>query len=516
LTLGQTLLAIKGKEGKVVALRIMREKPTEEIRRQTEKQLQSMTSKLSKRAQIVSTVTASSNTKTEILQKTADFDVLVLGLSDEGFLAETDFSGLPVDIAGHSEKPTLLVKRSEAFASYWLRRSWDLVAAVLPKLSPMQRATVGTEMQHHAVADVDFYVLMLLAASIALFGLLQDSAAVIIGAMLVAPLMSPILAMSHSIVRGQVSLFRQAADSTTNGIVLAIAVGTLLTLLLVSFGIPIPPTAQILARTQPNLLDLLVALASGAAAAYAISRSEVGAALPGVAIAAALVPPLTVAGYGLGTAQFEIAAGSLILFATNLAAIILSAAVVFLLLGFRPPTQSDRDEQARSGLRMAIIALVLIALPLVATTYTSSQQATQETIVTSILEQNWNPASAEVDDIFITDSRNVDLIVSFTIYDYTDSVHEQSLAELQQELSNALDETVVLEVRTINARSDRVDDKSSARILTQTPTPTAEEPAFVPTVTPSMKDDAPLAATAEPVPAAPPAPSLLATATAQP
>jgi uncharacterized hydrophobic protein (TIGR00271 family) len=282
-------------------------------------------------------------------------------------------------------------------------------------------------MHADAKADIDFYVLMVLAASIALFGLLQNSAAVIIGAMLVAPLMSPILAMAYSVVRGQAKMLRQATESAVNGIILAITVAALLSLLLVALGIPIPSTNEILARTQPNFLDLLVALASGAAAAYAISRSEVSAALPGVAIAAALVPPLAVVGYGLGTAQFDFAAGSLLLFLTNLAAIILAAATVFLLLGFRPPARDDRDEQARFSLKMAIVAMVLIAIPLFATTHASANQAARDQTVSLILENNWPPRQ---------------------------------------------DEPVILSARTINVKATNYDDASAAHLLTNTPTPT--------------------------------------------
>ena len=139
-------------------------------------------------------------------------------------------------------------------------------------------------------------MLIILASTIAYYGLLQSSAAVIIGAMLVAPLMSPMIAMAHAIVMGNLTMLRRAFLSTLAGVGVAIGIAALFTLLLPS----IPPSREILSRTAPTLLDLCVALASGAAAAYALARKEVAAALPGVAIAAALVPPLCVVGYGVG------------------------------------------------------------------------------------------------------------------------------------------------------------------------------------------------------------------------
>jgi uncharacterized hydrophobic protein (TIGR00271 family) len=413
-----------------------------------------------------------SNSKEGILQIADQYDAVLLGLSEEGFMAQTDFSGLPVAVAEAAAPATLLVKRHEQTLQYWLRRSWDELSDILPKLTPKRQAVVRSEMRRDAKADIDFYVLMVLAASIALFGLLQNSAAVIIGAMLVAPLMSPILAMAHSIVRGQLKMLRIAAESAVNGIVLAIVVAALMSLFLLVIGIPIHPTDEILARTQPNFLDLLVALASGAAAAYAISRSEVSAALPGVAIAAALVPPLAVVGYGLGTAQFDLAAGAILLFLTNLAAIVLAAAVIFLLLGFRPPTKADRGEQARFGLKLAVVSLVLISIPLLATSRFSANQAERDATIRAILESNWPPGQAQVTDIVVSRERFDDLLVSCTIFDHAGVVTDEAIAKLQVDISDAIDEQVILGARTINAQLYQYDKSSAARLLTVTATPT--------------------------------------------
>ncbi|NCF69003.1 MAG: DUF389 domain-containing protein [Chloroflexi bacterium] len=485
LSLGQYLMSEEQDGAEITALRVLSGRLTDKKKDEAERQLQRTLADLEDRSGIEGQVIAALNTKEGILQIADQYDVLLLGLSKEGFLAQTDFSGLPVDVAEESSLPTLLVKRGEKTAQYWLRRSWDEVSDVLPKLSPKRQAIVRSEMRHDAKADIDFYVLMVLAASIALFGLLQDSAAVIIGAMLVAPLMSPILAMAHSIVRGQLKMLREAAESAVNGIVLAITVAALLSLFLLAIGIPLHPTDEILARTQPNFLDLLVALASGAAAAYAISRSEVGAALPGVAIAAALVPPLAVVGYGLGTAQFDSALGAMFLFLTNLAAIVLAAAIVFLLLGFRPPTRTDRDEQARFGLKMAVIGLVLIAVPLLITSRASATQSEKETTIATILESNWPPSQAQVVDIEVSQKLFDDLQVTCTIFDYSGVVTDEAIAKLQVEISHAAGKPVTLGARTINARLMQFDDSSAARLLTATPTATT-----TPESTPSAQDGA--------------------------
>lgn len=147
----------------------------------------------------------------------------------------------------------------------------------LPTLDRSEQAVIYGQMRGNSRADADFYVMILLSSTIAFFGLLQNSVAVIIGAMLVAPLMSPMIAIAHSIVVGNLPMFRRAALSTLSGMLLAITSAALMTAFLPYIGL-IPASEQIIARTQPNLLDQYIALASGAAAAYALSRKGVAAA----------------------------------------------------------------------------------------------------------------------------------------------------------------------------------------------------------------------------------------------
>ncbi|MEM8862695.1 MAG: TIGR00341 family protein, partial [Chloroflexota bacterium] len=195
---------------------------------------------------------------------------------------------------------------------------WQQLDELVPTLNRDEQKIIYDDMRHNAVADIDFYLLILLASGIAYFGLQQNSSVVIIGAMLVAPLMSPMMAMGFSIVNGNLRLFWRSAVSTLSGMALAVGVSGVITFLFPLKNI----TEQILARTGPTILDLFVALISGMAGAYALGRKEVSASLPGVAIAASLVPPLCVVGFGLGSGNLDIASRALLLFTTNLASII--------------------------------------------------------------------------------------------------------------------------------------------------------------------------------------------------
>ena len=212
-----------------------------------------------------------------------------------------------------------------------------------------------------------FAILLVLAASIASFGLLGDSVAVVIGAMIVAPLMLPIMGLAFSISIGDRDRIVNSLLVSLAGIAMAVTVGFLLTLPVAGLLHP-QNNGQIMARTAPHLLDLLAALATGMAGAFALARRDVSDTLPGVAIAVSLVPPLANVGILLALGQPELASGSLLLFVTNYVAILLTGTLVFVLMGFRQVATAPFDRRAqRQALLVAMLALVLITIPLAIT-----------------------------------------------------------------------------------------------------------------------------------------------------
>lgn len=212
-----------------------------------------------------------------------------------------------------------------------------------------------------------FAILLVLAASIASFGLLGDSVAVVIGAMIVAPLMLPIMGLAFSISIGDRARIVNSLLVSLAGIAMAVTVGFLLTLPVAGLLHP-QNNGQIMARTAPHLLDLLAALATGMAGAFALARRDVSDTLPGVAIAVSLVPPLANVGILLALGQPELASGSLLLFVTNYVAILLTGTLVFVLMGFRQVATAPFDRRAqRQALLVAMLALVLITIPLAIT-----------------------------------------------------------------------------------------------------------------------------------------------------
>ena len=200
-----------------------------------------------------------------------------------------------------------------------------------------------------------FITLMILSTLLATTGLFQNSAPVIIGAMILAPLMAPIISFSMGVVRGEQQLIQESATTLFFGILTALAVSCLYT-----YMMPLNLlTDEMQGRLHPNVLDLMVAILSGIAGAYAHAKTEVAKSLAGVAIAVALIPPLSVAGIGIGWWETEIVVGSFLLFLTNLSGISLAAALTFLLLGYAP------IKRATKGLVLSSIFLAVISIPLV-------------------------------------------------------------------------------------------------------------------------------------------------------
>lgn len=210
-------------------------------------------------------------------------------------------------------------------------------------------------LKQNAVLSTSFVVLMVLSTLLATTGLFQSSAPVIIGAMILAPLMAPIISLSMGVARGEQFLIRESVWTLVIGVFTALAFSSLYT-----FFMPLTTlTDEMNARLNPNILDLMVAIISGIAGAYANSKSEIAKSLAGVAIAVALVPPLSVTGIGIGYGEIDIIYGSFLLFITNLVGITLAATMTFLVLGYAP------IYRAKKGILYTSVFLALVSVPLV-------------------------------------------------------------------------------------------------------------------------------------------------------
>jgi uncharacterized hydrophobic protein (TIGR00271 family) len=226
-----------------------------------------------------------------------------------------------------------------------------------PTLERDERKQLVGQIAVGAEGGVDFLVMMLLAATLASLGLLEGSTAVVIGAMLVAPLMGPLLAAGFALAQGNLQLFRDALGVSALGVFIGLAASLFIGALNPGFE----PSMEIEARGDPDVLDLLIALASGMVAAYAMGRSNMAGKLAGVAIAAALLPPLAVIGISLTNDNLFVAGNAAILFATNLVAIILGASLIFRLLGLHVSVAASASGSPR-WVRRATLTLALLVV----------------------------------------------------------------------------------------------------------------------------------------------------------
>ena len=223
---------------------------------------------------------------------------------------------------------------------------------------PEEFRTLFQSIREGARTSEAYVILTILAALLATLGLFADSAPVIIGAMILAPLMSPIVAMGMGVLRrGEQPLLREAGRTFLIGVALVLACA-----ILAAWLTPLRTVnAQIAARLNPTLLDMGVAVFSGIAGAYAHARAEVARSLAGVAIAVALVPPLSVAGIGIGWGDWHVFWGAFLLFVTNFAGMVLAAAGTFFVLGFSPFSYSRRGLAWTAAAFVGVTALLIPA-----------------------------------------------------------------------------------------------------------------------------------------------------------
>ena len=212
---------------------------------------------------------------------------------------------------------------------------------------------------------VAWWVMLTLSVVIATFAVLQDSTAVVIGAMLVAPLMVPILGAAAAIVNGRQERVVRSLLLVAGGVTVAIALAYIISTWAPSV-VPLDTNSQITSRVNPNILDMGIALAAGAAGAFATVNTRVANSIAGVAIAVALVPPLAVVGVLLQATRYEDAFGAFLLFITNLVAILLSAVATFILNGFTSAKRLRANrEKIVSTMGVVVGVALIILLPLV-------------------------------------------------------------------------------------------------------------------------------------------------------
>ena len=212
---------------------------------------------------------------------------------------------------------------------------------------------------------VNFFVLLLLATVIATYGVLSGSTATVIGAMIVAPLMGPIMATTAAVVMGSAQRAWRALLLVVVGVIAVVLFSALLASFIPDIIISFTENAEITSRIQPGLFALFTALGAGAAGAFIISRAEIADSMGGVAIAISLVPPLCVVGIALSQGNWQAAGGALLLFLTNFFAILFAGGLVFLALGLgRVAREQAQMRLRRRSFVLIVLGTLLVTVPL--------------------------------------------------------------------------------------------------------------------------------------------------------
>lgn len=291
------------------------------------------------------------------------------------------------------------------------------------------------------------YLLMnALAAIVASYGLLQNSVAVIIGAMIIATLLGPITGMALALVDGAQTLLRRSLLAEAGGVALVLAL---------SFTIgkihgEMTLGSEILARTAPNIMDLIVALAGGAAGAYATISPRFSAGLVGVAIATALVPPLCCCGICLAHGLYAQGGGALLLFFTNLVAIQFVSSLVFWLTGFHRLAHLDRTSVLRHFAPSALLLLAL-AIFLVRSFQVAVARETLRSVAEQLLRREVSKSgAASLVELRMDNSREVPTLIGIVRAPWT--IQPSSCARLQAEVQEATGKKVLLYIWTVQTK----------------------------------------------------------------
>jgi uncharacterized hydrophobic protein (TIGR00271 family) len=299
---------------------------------------------------------------------------------------------------------------------------------LLPRATSEEFEDLFKVLRDNAKVSSIYVVMMILSTLIASFGLFGNSSPVIIGAMILAPIISPIVSFSMGMVRYDVNMLKTG--------VITIIIGTLVSLVFaagVSIIIPLKVlTPEINARLSPTLLDMGIAVASGIAAAYAHAKSGIAKSLAGVAIAVALVPPLAVAGIGIGWWDWEVFFGAFLLYSTNLAGIIMFAGITFLLLGFAP------FKRAKMGLIYTFIIIAIVMIPL----SLSFNRIKEEASITSQLE------GSTIENVVLKEVKvrfGKTLLVSVKVVS-DEPISSSEMKRVKTEIENKIGRPVTLEV----------------------------------------------------------------------
>ena len=370
------------------------------------------------------------------------------------------------------------------------------IAQWIKPLDFNRKEEVLIRLSQESSPGMDYFILIMLSSVIATMGLITDSTAVIIGAMLVAPLMSPILGFSLASAAGEHRFVKRALIALLQGVTFAVLLSAIFSFLSYHspFGVLQTIPTEVSARIQPSPFDLLIALAGGAAAAYALAQPDLSEALPGVAISTALMPPLCTVGIGIALGNSQIIFGASLLFLTNLFAISFAGTVVFIALGFRPLRMEKTWHGIPNNVMIAASLVLAVTIPLVIITLQFVRTANFTQVIHSTVEKEISILDqAELVELEINSDDsllNPDAVIQLTIHiQVQDNPSYEEVVQLQSDIAEAIHRTVSLQLVAVpSTRLDPLIPPTMTFTASLGPSPTPSNtptPSLTPTITPT-------------------------------
>lgn len=319
-------------------------------------------------------------------------------------------------------------------------------------LPPQQRKTLdeltdGLDLSSGDTASKRsaFWTMLVLAGVIATAGVVADSTATVIGAMIIAPLATPIMGLALGIVKGSGALLGHSALLVLGGAAAVFAIGAA-TALAMPDSTDLLANSQISGRTSPAVTDLVAAIATGFAGAVGLARRDVGDVLPGVAVAISLVPPLAVVGICFGQGSYGLSLGAFVLFASNLVSMVLAGTIVFTAAGYAADAQRAFGFPTRRAYLGIAVGLLMVMVPLVTNT------------VANVLITVWtNRASAVAEEwVSGTPGASVDSVTAESLTLYVDVRSPTPLPpyeDLMTKLERRLPDGITVIVRETDGES---------------------------------------------------------------
>jgi len=329
----------------------------------------------------------------------------------------------------------------------------DQGPAVVPRAHPLFKiegetyfdlAETRLAIAGNARLSISYFLMNAAATLIAGYGLLANSEAVVIGAMLIAMLYGPILGIGLALAELDGRMLISALTTEVLGVIWVVAIGIGIGWLHAN----VPLSEQLLARTTPNLLDMMIALVGGAAGAYASLAKRISGAVVGVAIATALCPPLTACGILIARGYLPLAGGAFVLFLTNLTAIAAAAMAVFLIRGHRARPSGASFGAIWSARLVPLVVLLILSTYLVDALRKNIDDSSLRSSVQRVLEEGLRaqPGARVIEVRLTTEAgrRN-----AFAVVRSPEPLTTDMVAHLNDKLDNSTGRNILLHVRVV-------------------------------------------------------------------